>query len=123
LFAAIHELEDLQGNDDDSDDNKHDFHWTYDTEGVCERLQGGLRSGLRDHMFDRKNPVMITPDQALPGRTDQTMPVPAKHFELKTPPMARKMPYLNLEPTSTSLEVVLIADTNKQKHNYELRNS
>ena len=36
-------------------------------------------------MFGRKNPVMITPDQALPGRTDQTMPVPAEHFELKTP--------------------------------------
>jgi peptide-methionine (S)-S-oxide reductase len=36
-------------------------------------------------MFGRKNPVMITPDQALPGRTDQTMPVPTEHFELKTP--------------------------------------
>ena len=28
---------------------------------------------------------MITADQALPGRTDQTMPVPSEHFELKTP--------------------------------------
>ena len=28
---------------------------------------------------------MITADQALPGRTDQTMPVPAEHFELGTP--------------------------------------
>ena len=36
-------------------------------------------------MFGRKNPVMITADQALPGRTDQTMPVPAEHFELGTP--------------------------------------
>lgn len=36
-------------------------------------------------MFGRKNPVMITSDQALPGRTDQTMPVPTEHFELKTP--------------------------------------
>lgn len=36
-------------------------------------------------MFGRKIPVMITADQALPGRTDQTMPVPTEHFELKTP--------------------------------------
>lgn len=36
-------------------------------------------------MFGRKNPVMITPAEALPGRTDQTMPVPAEHFELGTP--------------------------------------
>lgn len=36
-------------------------------------------------MFGRKNPVMITPEQALPGRTDQTMSVPAEHFELQTP--------------------------------------
>ena len=28
---------------------------------------------------------MITADQALPGRTDQTMPVPTEHFELGTP--------------------------------------
>ena len=74
-------------------------------------------------MFGRENPVMITPDQVLPGRTDQTMPVPAEHFELKTRPVAREIPYLNLEPKSTSLEVVLIADTNEQKQNYELRNS
>ena len=78
---------------------------------------------MRDHIFDQKNPVMITPDQALLGRTDQTMPVSAEHFELKNPPVAPEMPYLNLEPKSTSLEVVLIADTNKQKQNYELRNS
>ena len=36
-------------------------------------------------MFGRKNPVMITADEALPGRTDQTMPVPSEHFELGTP--------------------------------------
>ena len=36
-------------------------------------------------MFARKNPVMITAAEALPGRTDQTMPVPAEHFELGTP--------------------------------------
>jgi len=35
-------LEDLQGNDDDSDNNEHDFHWSHGTEGVCERVQGGL---------------------------------------------------------------------------------
>jgi len=35
-------------------------------------------------MFGRKAPVMITADQALPGRTDQTIPVPAEHFELGT---------------------------------------
>ena len=66
-------MEDLQGNDDDSDENEHDFHLTHDTEGVCERLQGGLRSGLCDHLARRKNPVMITPDQALPSRIDQTI--------------------------------------------------
>ncbi len=36
-------------------------------------------------MFGRKNPVMISAAEALPGRTDQTMPVPAEHFELGTP--------------------------------------
>lgn len=36
-------------------------------------------------MFGRKNPVMITAAEALRGRTDQTMPVPAEHFELGTP--------------------------------------
>ena len=36
-------------------------------------------------MFGRKNPVMITVAEALRGRTDQTMPVPAEHFELGTP--------------------------------------
>ncbi len=36
-------------------------------------------------MFGRKNPVMITAAEALPGRTDQVMPVPAEHFELGTP--------------------------------------
>jgi len=29
--------------------------------------------------------MMVTADMALPGRTDQTMPVPAEHFELGTP--------------------------------------
>ena len=37
------------------------------------------------HMFFRKTPVMVTAAEALPGRTDQTMPVPAEHFELSTP--------------------------------------
>ena len=36
-------------------------------------------------MFGRKNPVMITAAEALPGRTDQVMPVPVEHFELGTP--------------------------------------
>ena len=36
-------------------------------------------------MFFRKTPVMVTAAEALPGRTDQTMPVPAEHFELATP--------------------------------------
>jgi len=36
-------------------------------------------------MFGRKAPEMITPDQALPGRTDQTMPIPDAHFELGVP--------------------------------------
>ena len=31
-------------------------------------------------MFGRKAPEMITPEQALVGRTDQTMPVPEAHF-------------------------------------------
>jgi peptide-methionine (S)-S-oxide reductase len=35
-------------------------------------------------MFGRKNPVMISAEEALPGRTDQTMPVPSEHFELGT---------------------------------------
>ncbi len=35
-------------------------------------------------MFGRKTPVMISAAEALPGRTDQTMPVPAEHFELGT---------------------------------------
>ena len=36
-------------------------------------------------MFGRKNAIMVTADMALPGRTDQTMPVPTEHFELGTP--------------------------------------
>lgn len=35
-------------------------------------------------MFGRKTPVMISEAEALPGRTDQTMPVPTEHFELGT---------------------------------------
>jgi peptide-methionine (S)-S-oxide reductase len=31
-------------------------------------------------MFRNKKAEMISPDEALPGRTDQTMPVPAAHF-------------------------------------------
>ena len=36
-------------------------------------------------MLFRTKTEMVTPDAALPGRTDQTMPVPAEHFELGTP--------------------------------------
>ncbi|MEY4031415.1 MAG: peptide-methionine (S)-S-oxide reductase MsrA [Actinomycetota bacterium] len=36
-------------------------------------------------MFGRKDAMMVTADMALPGRTDQTMPVPTEHFELGTP--------------------------------------
>jgi len=36
-------------------------------------------------MFGRKNAMMVTAEMALPGRTDQTMPVPEEHFELGTP--------------------------------------
>jgi peptide-methionine (S)-S-oxide reductase len=36
-------------------------------------------------MFGRKAAVLIGPDQALPGRTDQTMPIPGAHFELGVP--------------------------------------
>ena len=35
-------------------------------------------------MFGRKNAMMVTAEMALPGRTDQTMPVPTEHFELGT---------------------------------------
>lgn len=33
-------------------------------------------------MFGRRIPAMVNPQDALPGRTDQAMPVPAEHFEL-----------------------------------------
>ena len=36
-------------------------------------------------MFGRKSAMMVTAEMALPGRTDQTMPVPTEHFELGTP--------------------------------------
>jgi peptide-methionine (S)-S-oxide reductase len=36
-------------------------------------------------MFGRKDPEMISPEKALPGRTDQTMPVPEKHFVKDAP--------------------------------------
>jgi peptide-methionine (S)-S-oxide reductase len=36
-------------------------------------------------MFGRRIPAMVNPQDALPGRTDQTMPVPAEHFELGKP--------------------------------------
>lgn len=36
-------------------------------------------------MMFRKATTMVSPDEALPGRTDQTMPVPAAHFVLGTP--------------------------------------
>lgn len=36
-------------------------------------------------LFARKNASMVAPENALPGRTDQTMPVPEKHFVLDAP--------------------------------------
>ncbi|MEY4361791.1 MAG: hypothetical protein RL391_1097 [Actinomycetota bacterium] len=36
-------------------------------------------------LFAKKNLDLVTPDKALPGRTDQTMPVPAEHHVLGTP--------------------------------------
>jgi peptide-methionine (S)-S-oxide reductase len=36
-------------------------------------------------MMFRKSTTMVNPDEALPGRTDQTMPIPAAHFVLGTP--------------------------------------
>lgn len=35
-------------------------------------------------LFAKKSVAMVTPEQALPGRTDQTMPVPSAHFVLGT---------------------------------------
>jgi len=31
-------------------------------------------------MFGSRKTTLVTADEALPGRTDQTMPVPAAHF-------------------------------------------
>ena len=36
-------------------------------------------------MLFRQKSEMVTPDAALPGRTDQTMPVPERHFVLDAP--------------------------------------
>jgi len=36
-------------------------------------------------MLFRQKTEMVTPDAALPGRTDQTMPVPERHFVLDAP--------------------------------------
>lgn len=36
-------------------------------------------------MFGRKAATLITADQALPGRLDQTMPIPESHFERGVP--------------------------------------
>jgi peptide-methionine (S)-S-oxide reductase len=36
-------------------------------------------------MLFRHKAEMVTPDAALPGRTDQTMPVPERHFVLDSP--------------------------------------
>ena len=36
-------------------------------------------------MIFRHKPERVTADAALPGRTDQTMPVPEQHFVLGTP--------------------------------------
>ena len=37
-------------------------------------------------LFARRKAEMVAQDQALPGRTDQTMPVPTEHFSQRTPP-------------------------------------
>ncbi len=42
-------------------------------------------------MFGRKDPEMISPEKALPGRTDQTMPVPEQHF-IKPAPLVGPWP-------------------------------
>ena len=31
-------------------------------------------------LFSRRKSEMVAPEEALPGRTDQTMPVPSEHF-------------------------------------------
>ena len=36
-------------------------------------------------LFAKKSASMVSPEQALPGRTDQTMPVPTQHHALGTP--------------------------------------
>jgi len=36
-------------------------------------------------LFAKKNVSIVAPEEALPGRTDQTMPVPEKHFVLDAP--------------------------------------
>jgi len=36
-------------------------------------------------LFAKKNVEMVRPEDALPGRTDQTMPVPSQHHVLGTP--------------------------------------
>jgi len=36
-------------------------------------------------LFAKKNATMVSPENALPGRTDQTMPVPPNHHALGTP--------------------------------------
>ena len=36
-------------------------------------------------LFAKKNVAMVSPEQALPGRTDQTMPVPPRHHVLDAP--------------------------------------
>ena len=36
-------------------------------------------------LFAKKSASMVSPEQDLPGRTDQTMPVPAQHHALGTP--------------------------------------
>ena len=51
---------------------------------VREQVWAFVGDSVSD-MFGRKNAMMVTADMALPGRTDQTMPVPAEHFELGTP--------------------------------------
>ena len=46
------------------------------------------REGLRNlsfMLFAKKSASMVAPENALPGRTDQTMPVPPSHHALGTP--------------------------------------
>ena len=47
---------------------------------ACRFAGGGTVGGTVTDMFGFKKVEMVSPADALPGRTDQTMPVPAAHF-------------------------------------------